>query len=306
MGEKKEKEEIKSNSGLEEEQKEAPAKNKRKKEKREPNLLIKAVGKLGSAGVDTMALALSDGIQEGVSLGYKVVDEVMALRRSPSEYVRKKKGSISERIGGIKDGIGEAKDRTKSSIGDQVGKATDNIKNVGDGVKDGVKNIRLPENPLETIVDVTSRAKENVGETTRKVIEDNFASPPELMVYLPGLEGVLIGEYVPLARKKSEVVEIKRFAYGLFMDETTLPKNLRVGKGRSKLVRNALVSDFMKYGTTDVEELLKYLRDRRDTKYAKDDDPSCTIKEIELLEAETGQKIKENRKNYISSNPEGV
>lgn len=222
-------------------------------------------------------------------------DNYMALQKMKfGKTMKKLRNGLKKTFGGIVGFPGRVATGAKDSVRSTGRRIGQSARDLGDKVKE------------EGIPGMAAGAVRKVGDglegAVSTVAEGKLASPDDL--YVPGFEGMLIGDYLPpgVPVYEKEAQEVYNFLLALREDYEVFPEDLGLGR-RNGQTREKILEDFLHYGTSHVRMLLLNLGMRR-ADWANDPDRTLTKNQVDILKGPIGERITEMHSTYIRGREE--
>lgn len=271
----------------------------------EGNPFLKNVGEALDDFAEEELLAMKNIMVQVFDVGKGVVKHAGAFAYNPDFYFSDQRARLANRLNKIRTGLKKAFTGIAQAPGKAVTGARDSVRNTGRRVGQSVKDLgdRVKEEGIPGMAaGVVRKAGEGLEGAVSAAAEGKLASPDDL--YVPGFEGMLIGDYLPETPYEKDAHEVRNFLLGLKDDYETFPLDLGLDERRNEQTRQKIQEDFLHYGTSQVRMLLMHLGLRR-ADFANDPDRTLTKNQIDVLSGPIGARITEMRDLYIRGSKEG-
>lgn len=263
------------------------------------NQFLKNVGEALDDFAEEELLAMKNIMVQVFDVGKGVVKHAGAFAYNPDFYFADQRAKLAKGLNKIRTGIKNAFTGIAQAPGKAVTGARDSVRNTGRRVGQSVKDLgdRVKEEGIPGMAaGVVKKAGEGLEGAVSTVAEGKLASPDDL--YVPGFEGMLIGDYLPETPYEKDAHEVRNFLLALKDDYETFPLDLGLGERRNEQAREKILEDFLHYGTTQVRMLLMDLGLRR-ADFANDPDRTLTKNQVDVLNGPVGERIAAMRNTYI-------
>ncbi len=272
---------------------------------KEGNPFLKKLGEALDDFAEEELLAMKNIMVQVFDVGKNTAKHIGAFSYNPDFYINDQKEKLARGLKRIRKGLRKTFTGIAQAPGKAATGARDSVRNTGRRVGQSVKDLgdRVKEEGITGMAaGVVRKAGEGLEGAVSAAAEGKLASPDDL--YVPGFEGMLIGDYLPETPYEGDARDVRNFLLSLKDDYETFPLDLGLGERRNGQTREKILEDFLHYGTTQPRMLLMHLGLRR-ADFANDPDRTLTKTQIDVLSGPIGARITEMRDLYIGGGKEG-
>ena len=269
----------------------------------EGNQFMKSLGQFLDEQAEEQLIAMKNITVQLFEVGKGVAKHIGAFGFDPDHYFEIQKSKFRKGLGKIGTGVRKIVTGVVQTPGNVVTDVRISARNTGRKISRSARDLgdRVREEGLPGIAaGAVKKAGEGLEGAVSTVAEGKLASSDDL--YVPGFEGMLIGDYLPETLYERDAHEVSNFLVALRDDYEMFPEDLGLGI-RNGQTREKILEDFLHYGTSQVRMLLMHLGLRR-ADFANDPDRTLTKNQVDVLKGPIGDRITEMRSTYLQGREE--
>ena len=269
----------------------------------EGNQFMKSLGQFLDEQAGEQLIAMKNITVQLFEVGKGVAKHIGAFGFDPDHYFEIQKSKFRKGLGKIGTGVRKIVTGVVQTPGNVVTDVRISARNTGRKISRSARDLgdRVREEGLPGIAaGAVKKAGEGLEGAVSTVAEGKLASSDDL--YVPGFEGMLIGDYLPETLYERDAHEVSNFLVALRDDYEMFPEDLGLGI-RNGQTREKILEDFLHYGTSQVRMLLMHLGLRR-ADFANDPDRTLTKNQVDVLKGPIGDRITEMRSTYLQGREE--